>query len=277
MARILAGEALPDRDHRIPYNGAEGLPIREEIVARHGAAVVTRNSYGARCLNTENVLFADIDFEREPPLSLNLGSSAAVLVLAAATWFSTGSLAAAIAVATLGLVLQMPLVDAVYRALARSGFEERRARARILAFSEKHPDWNLRIYRTPAGMRVMATHRTFDPAEDEAQECLRALGTDPVYVRMCLNQRCFRARLSPKPWRIGISAHMRPRPGVWPVAAERMPERSAWIARYEAAAAAFAACRYVESLGSGHTDSEVRAVRDLHDESSGATSGRPIA
>ena len=63
MARMLAGEKLHRRDHKIPYNGAEGLPIREEILSTHGEAVITRNSYGAHCLNTPNVLFADIDFQ----------------------------------------------------------------------------------------------------------------------------------------------------------------------------------------------------------------------
>ena len=52
LERILAGESLPRRDHKVPYNGAEGLPIREEILERHGEAVITRNTYGSRCLNT---------------------------------------------------------------------------------------------------------------------------------------------------------------------------------------------------------------------------------
>ena len=38
LARILAGEKLHRRDHKIPYNGAEGLPIREEILSTHGDA-----------------------------------------------------------------------------------------------------------------------------------------------------------------------------------------------------------------------------------------------
>src|SRR6185436_19883341 len=52
MQRAIAGETLVRREPKIPYNGAEGLPIREEILSRHGDVVITRNSYGARCLNT---------------------------------------------------------------------------------------------------------------------------------------------------------------------------------------------------------------------------------
>ena len=37
--------------------GGIGLPIREEVLARNGDDVITRNSYGARCLNEPDVLF----------------------------------------------------------------------------------------------------------------------------------------------------------------------------------------------------------------------------
>ncbi len=38
-------------------------PSAEEIVERYGPTIVTRNAYGARCLNTPNVLFVDVDAE----------------------------------------------------------------------------------------------------------------------------------------------------------------------------------------------------------------------
>ena len=82
---------------------------------------------------------------------------------------------------------------------------------------------------------------------------------------MCLNQRCFRARLSAKPWRIGITTHLRPRPGVWPVDAARLPLRQAWVDHYERQAAAYAACRFVDTLGSGMVDLRVQPVVELHD------------
>src|SRR3954471_3589110 len=66
LARILSGETLPRRELKRAYNGSEGVPIREEIVASYGDTVLTRNSYGAVCLNTPSVLFADIDFSEQP-------------------------------------------------------------------------------------------------------------------------------------------------------------------------------------------------------------------
>jgi len=80
--RILRGEKLDRREFKTPYNGAQGIPIREEIVARHADTVITRNTYGARCLNSPNVLFADIDYvyEASPIVALVVGL--ALLVLA---------------------------------------------------------------------------------------------------------------------------------------------------------------------------------------------------
>lgn len=86
LSQILAGVTLARREWKRPYNGSEGVPIREEIVSRHGNAVVTRNGYGARCLNTPDVFFADIDFDE--PGAGRLGW--AVFALLAAMAVSVG-------------------------------------------------------------------------------------------------------------------------------------------------------------------------------------------
>src|SRR5690606_16621863 len=50
------------KEPKVPYNGAEGVPIREEILEDRGeTGVLTRNSYGAYCLNTQHMFIADID------------------------------------------------------------------------------------------------------------------------------------------------------------------------------------------------------------------------
>lgn len=55
LLRIWSGDKkLLRREPKIAYNGAHGVPIREEIIARQGDAIVTRNGYGAHCLNTPN-------------------------------------------------------------------------------------------------------------------------------------------------------------------------------------------------------------------------------
>lgn len=62
LKHYLAGEThLQSREENVGYNGTDGLPIREEILEEHGEVVITRNAYGAHCLNTPNVLFVDMD------------------------------------------------------------------------------------------------------------------------------------------------------------------------------------------------------------------------
>jgi hypothetical protein len=278
LRRLLAGESVERSEPKVPYNGAAGVPIREEIVARHGESVVTRNSYGARCLNSPNALFADVDFPGAAPSPV--GCVLVVLLLSAGAgvaWLGDSrTLAIVLACAAAALVVPAATLI-VYARQERRGDPAEIARERIARFLADHPDWAVRVYRTPAGLRLLATHRPFEPSDPAVVAFFRAIGTDPMYVRMCLNQQCFRARVSPKPWRIGIEARMRPRPGVWPVRPERLKERSDWIAAYERAARSYAACEFIEAIGSGIVHPAIGPVQKLHDDLCRATSGLPIA
>lgn len=83
MNRLLRGERLPRRELKRACNGSVGVPIREEVIARQGELVITRNGYGALCLNTPNVLFVDIDFEERPGwLALSAGLAVGLLEFA---------------------------------------------------------------------------------------------------------------------------------------------------------------------------------------------------
>lgn len=279
FTRLVAGQSVARRERKLSYNGAEGVPIREEILSRHEAAVITRNLYGARCLNTPDVLFADIDFS--VVLGPRLGLSVLVLLElgAAAIGWMHDSWVLGLMAAVGGLVFSHGIATNLLRLfVAWAGGAQERAQGRIRRFCAAHPDWHVRVYRTPAGLRLLAMHRTFDPADAAVAECFRAVGADPVYVRMCLNQRCFRARVSPKPWRIGIGTHIRPRPGVWPVRPERRPERTRWIEGYEASARGYASCRLLGTLGSSsQVHPSARAVQVLHDEMCQANTMLPMA
>jgi hypothetical protein len=68
LQQKLSGDWQPWQEGRQHY-GDENLPIREEILQRHGDNVITRNAYGAWCLNTPNVFFADLDFDPRPTAS----------------------------------------------------------------------------------------------------------------------------------------------------------------------------------------------------------------
>lgn len=276
---ILAGGDLPRRERLARY-GVEGVPIREQIVARHGDVVVTRNSYGALCLNTPDVLFADVDFEQPPtgmvlPLPVWVPLWLLVAVAATLAWHWLG-----------GVVAASLLVWAVNRAWLwrrRQAFEsdggaQARAMARVEAFSRAHPDWHLRVYRTPAGLRVLVMHATFAPTDEAVEKLFRALAADDLYASMCGVQQCFRARLSPKPWRIGMKSRIRPPRAAWSREHASRPERLAWIAEYEQKSAGYAACRYLCSLGRvSKVDPRADEVRVLHDDGTRAGIELPLA
>ena len=105
----------------------------------------------------------------------------------------------------------------------------------------------------------------FDPREPEIKACFDALGVDPMYARKCFNQNCFRARISPKPRRIGLPRLRSPYFAAWRPEHADLPARREWIAAYETRAEAYAACRHVETLGSAHADPAAEAVQHLHD------------
>jgi hypothetical protein len=270
LEKVLSGSKLPRRELKVPYHGADGLPIREEIVARHGDCVITRNSYGARCLNTPDALFADIDFDQPSfgglKFKVFLGLA---IVLAASVWLLWPSVWLALGMVAAAGYLASPIVDVIERArFQRAGGEQGRTHRlvdRVETFAAGHPGWSIRIYRTPAGLRTLATHKPFEPSDPAVAEYFAAIGTDPVYVLMCANQKCFRARLTAKPWRIGIAKHMMPRPGIWPVLPERLAERAGWIAMYEEKAKNFAACAFIKEVGSGLVDPKMRDIIELHD------------
>jgi hypothetical protein len=242
--RVQRGEQLPRFEYKRAYNGAEGVPIREEILERHGDVIITRNGYGARCLNTPNVLFADLDVKTGGFRGWLRGTFGGLLKLVAPA------------------IAEDPWVAA-----------ERRVRE----YSAANPQRLLRLYRTPAGFRVLALHRTFATDDPEVAALFAALDVDPVYVRMCTRQRCFRARVSPKPWRVGVAKHLGPRNATWPVKSEQMAQRERWVKAYESASRGHAACRFVAQLGAGRAAAAADAVRALHDATCQAERDLPLA
>ena len=262
LRRVLAGEKLPRREPKVAYNGGSGVPIREEILARHGDVVVTRNTYGAHCLNTPDVLFVDIDYADSAPMSWYFTAGLLWLLLAVGAWRQLS-----------GLTLFMALLSAgvVYVLLIALGNRWQRRRsvvtteARVRRFAAEHPSWGLRLYRTPAGLRVLATHAPFRPDAAETTACFDALGADARYAALCRNQQCFRARLTGKPWRMDITEHLGPRPGIWPVRTEQLPQREKWTRNYDAVAAGYAACTFLYALGNSNGAATDASVLEVHD------------
>ncbi|UXI69186.1 hypothetical protein [Tahibacter amnicola] len=163
------------------------------------------------------------------------------------------------------------------RSVARAGGPESSALHRIRAIAVAEPGCRFRVYRTPAGLRVIALHRRFEPGEPDVARYFQQLGTDPLYRTLCLTQRCFRARLTPKPWRIEMPHGLRPSHGSWPVPDTMRAVREQWVREYELKSRGYAACEFIETIGSGNVDAIAEKVCRLHDTLSGAEDRLPIA
>ena len=131
-----------------------------------------------------------------------------------------------------------------------------------------------RIYRTASGFRVMAIDRDFNPTGPDVQALMKSTGTDQAFSQLCLVQRSFRARLTPKPWRIDQPTP----PGQYPREESAVRERfSKWLSEYEKTAAGYATCRYVETVGNGRATGDARHLQELHDRVTRCDEPLPLA
>jgi hypothetical protein len=301
------GQEVERREKRVSYNGSEGVPIREEVVQFHGDAVVSRNIYGALCINTPDVLFADIDFGEN--YQEEIGNFWAWVLMTGGLlqylWFpniiydfSWNVLSfelqyftatylfetnPGIIVAILGAISWI----VIYVMNANSVIDDEQFAQDatdfnmqyIEEFSTNHPDWNLRVYRTPAGLRIMVLHDVFQPNDPLVEEFFDSVNSDPQYVWMCKRQECFRARVSPKPWRV-LSSDVEQKldQGVWPVDESFMAERKKWVTQYEKASEEYASCRFERHVGSDTVHDKCEKLRIVHDEYCKAEeTGLPLA
>ena len=280
MARRLAGETVPHRERSMPYNAGEGVPIREEIIAELDVGVLTRNSYGAVCLNTVQALFVDVDFrDRSMPLGCQLAVGVTIgLGVAALLARHSALMASAVALVVITVAVFIKLIAGAKPAETD---EARVAEALVplRAWCEANPSWLVRVYRTPYGLRLLPMHDAPAPSSEPSRAFMAAMNADPRYVAMCQIQQCSRARLTPKSWRMeGGPGRLKPRSGRWPIEDEdALRRRADWVREYDRARVNYAACRFLETVGKGRTDPSVEAVRAVHDRWCNAESSLPIA
>lgn len=66
---------------------------------------------------------------------------------------------------------------------------------------EEKENLNFRIYQTAGGLRAIETTKEWQPASWQTKRLMKSVYADPLYIGLCWSQECFRARLTPKPWR----------------------------------------------------------------------------
>ncbi|WP_159621433.1 hypothetical protein [Ruania rhizosphaerae] len=263
------------------------VPLREEILTEVTGsdgeliAAITRNRYGAEVLNTDAVLIADVDLpsgrgirehrrprrDRTPrqggrPAEPKRGFFARLFGRR-----STSDLIATPAPHQHGT----PSRTAPHTAPAGATGAGAAAVATIEAVAARHPQWGFRTYRTAAGLRVIVTGSRLQPGSPEAEQLLRELDSDPLYVTLCATHETYRARLTPKPWRVGHRALTVTYPY------ERFGHIvNPWLQKYASASEGYATCALV-STGGPAPDAVEQQVIDLHDERAQSGSGLPLA
>jgi len=247
-AQSLAREAASRVAHLIKSGGrfaelryAYGdRPLREQVLralksnSGDTIAAVTRNSYGCLILNTAHALFVDADLPRTKARGI-LG-----------------------------------------RLLGRSSEPDPReaAIAKARQWVEQHHGFGMRIYRTCAGLRFLAVHDRFEPDTPVVNALFEQLGADPLYRQLCKSQKCFRARLTPKPWRCSTSAP----PVTWPFPDGKAESRfREWEARYQSKSAGFRTCELVAAIGNTSPHPDLQPIIQLHDEHTKISTTLPLA
>jgi hypothetical protein len=218
-------------------------PLREEIIeairTREGKeiAVITRNAYGALVLNSPQVAFIDIDLPEEDSLK--------------------------------------SFFRAVQRRFGRMvPSPEDTCLLGIAQWVQRNPGWCMRVYRTFGGFRCAVIDRVLDPTTESTLEVLRSLNSDPLYIRLCQRQECFRARLTPKPWRCGIAKP----PSRFPYeGSEAEVECRKWETKYQLAASRYTTCKLVKQIGEGRMHPEADLVLSVHDRLSCLGEDRRLA
>lgn len=224
--------------------------VPEQVVSTFPApdgsllAAVTRNRYGALVLNTADVVIIDADIVFPPTQS------------------ATGP----------GLLSWLFGKPPATEARGTPDPAEKRL-AQIRQAVAQFPDHLFRIYRTHAGYRIFLLDQRCSPADPLARQLLDAFQADRNYQNLCQVQQSYRARLTPKPFNLGVDY-----PTVhYPYPDSLRETAESWQQRYESASQSFRVCQPIQEIGSGERDPDVNFLLQLHDEACRVQADLPLA
>lgn len=245
LRSALAGIRTGERSGRYYPRAPLREPILDELlIDGEQAFVLTRNAYGADVLNTDRALIADVDL---PELAYPSGP---------------------------GLLRRLFRRSAKDDGPAPEPAPVVERLAVLENWARAHWDFGVIVYRTASGLRVFVTGVGEPPPSAQSEEILAELGADPIYGELCRVHGTYRARLTPKPWRL---PRMSAPQGRWPYPEGRAERRfQRWLAEYEAAARDFAVCRRLATHGPAPSTLEAQIIQ-LHDARTGVSNPLPLA
>ncbi|MFN8391823.1 MAG: hypothetical protein U0136_16155 [Bdellovibrionota bacterium] len=223
--------------NRYPY---ASTPLREVILRKIGTSIVSRNAYGCEVLNTEDIVFVDVDL---PEVKASGGG----------------------------------LFSALFgkKKAPDPKLEMEREKIALLEnFSRAQAGLCFRVYRTAKGLRYLLTSKTLPPDNEVVQNLFAAVVCDENYRNLCNLQKSFRARLTPKPWRANCAVP----PHRYPFQSQsEMGAMEQWITEYRNASSSFATCKFLQAVGGSRIDPVVEDVLREHDAMTCAMSELPLA
>ena len=125
----------------------------------------------------------------------------------------------------------------------------------------KYADLGFRVYETFKGFRVMVSGKNFSPRSDESIKMMQDFSADALYRWLCIKQNCYRARLTPKPYRIKQKRIKVIFPDRTEAEQEKMEN---WVRAYDEISNNFATCKLVLEQGRSYSN----RVIDYHDRHS---------
>lgn len=214
------------------------VEIREEIVKELDKSnIVTRNRYGALVLNSENIMFVDVDC---PPVGFF-----------------------------------RHLIN-LYRGRKSDPKGEALFNIRKLCFENRFRNMHIRVYETFSGLRLLIANTDLEAASEQSAALMEEFNVDPLYSRLCSKQNCYRARLTPKSWRMKMQRIR----NVWPpeeLSDEKRQKMEKWNEKYKEKSASYAVCRFIERIGKVDVASDIVSLIEYHDKLTGADSNLPLA
>ncbi|TQV87636.1 hypothetical protein [Aliikangiella coralliicola] len=237
--------------------------IREEILeelAYEGVrkAIVSRNRYYSQVLNTEEMMFIDIDVP--------------TWAMKPAGFFQR-------------LFGQAKKIDEKNKKEKQDRFDS--ALKKVEEYASGDSNAGFLVYRTYAGFRLIATHKTFEADSEETRQLFDVLGADALYQQLCKVQKCFRARLTPKFWRLEQRPEFHPSLKfritrsmllTWSGEdKERLKEYDDWVAQYDKSHDSYATCHFIKHIGNNVVSEELKSLIEFHDEKTQAHSELPLA
>lgn len=255
-----------DEDFYYPFR-----VVNEEILKTIGEetsqqAIITRNKYHCQILNTAQLMFVDIDVDVsdiKPPSFLS----------------------------KILLRTSQIIEENIRKEKERHEDVISRIEAFVRNQSNGFDDIGLLVYRTFAGYRVIVSSRPLEPRGEDTHKIFDALGADPLYQSLCRTQNSFRARLTPKSWR--MKPEIIERLNLYPLLRRRVTKNMVekwsredeeklriyddWVETYEHLHKIHSTCQFIKQIGNWKVDPSLAGLIQLHDELTGAHKGLDLA